>query len=566
MKKGNHIVNLVVVLAILVALNLLGSYIYTYFDLTEDKKYTLTEPTKKLLRGIDDTYFFQVFLEGEYPASITRYRNRVEEVLKEFQKVSPYIEYEFLDPLEGSPDDIKAQQQKLITMGLVPTTVNFFDGKENTRKPMYPYALLNSSNRKTVVNLLNTQGLVNYDDETLNAQESQLEYKFASALQKVVTKDRKLIVFTDGNGELEEKQTAALEKDLRQYYRVARVNLDTMYSLSSDINLMVVAGPNKEISDRNLLLMDQYIMNGGKVIWLMESLWTKLDSISKYQQYIPPQIETGLDDLFFKYGFRIQDNVIADLESTRIPLKVSTVAGKPQYNLFKYYYHLLVSPTGKHPIVKNLDRVNMFFPSTIDTVNSSPDVRKEFLLKSSKYSRYQLYPMTLNFEILKEEPDIKRFNRGNQPIGLLLEGKFESAFKNKLSGEQKDVLQRLNSPYKDKSKETAMIVFSDRDFVKNRYDPNSSRITPIGYNNWEKNVFNGNNELITNSIEYLLDDNGILLSRAKEYKLRMLDNYEVTERKGFWQMLNVLLPLVVLVIFGFLYNFLRKRKYSRQVK
>lgn len=562
MRKGIYI-NILLVIGIVLALNILGSYVYNYYDLTEDKKYTLTKPTKELLGELEDAFFFQVFLEGEFPASITRYKNRVEEILRQFQKHSPYIEYEFLDPLEGTNEDRQKQQQTLIELGLNPTTVNYYDGKENVTKPMYPYAILNTNNRKYKIDLLNTQGLVNYDDETLNAQESQLEYKFIDVIQKATDEDKKLIVFTDGYGELREEQTAALETELKPYYRTARVNIDTAYQLPTSIDLMIVAAPKQKIPDRNLFLLDQYVMNGGKVIWLLESLDINLDSINRYQNYVPPQIETGLDELFFKYGFRIQDNVIADMECTRIPLQVSAIGGKPQFNLFKFYYHLLLSPTGTHPIVKNIDRVNMYFPSTIDTVNYSAKVDKTFLVKSSQYSRYQLYPMTLNFEILREEPDIKRFNRGNQPVGLLLEGKFESNYKNRLTQAQMDALSQMGNTFVEESPETAMIVFSDVDFIENKYDPNSSKITPIGYNKWEKNVFHGNKELILNSIEYLLDEKGILLSRAKEYKLRMLDSYEVSERRGYWQTINVGVPLVILALFGFGYHFYRKRKYSR---
>lgn len=561
--KKSIVINLVLIGALLVVLNSLSAYLYTYFDLTEDKRYTLTKPTIEVLEGLEDVHYFQFFLEGTFPAGIKRYRDRVEEILKEFQKHSPYIEYEFLDPLEGSNEDIQKQQKLLLEMGMHPASVNYYEGEQSITKPMYPYALLNGFNRKVKIDLLNVVGLVNYDDETLNAQESQLEYKIINAIKKVSTKEKPLIVFTEGNGELEDKQTASLKKELRQYYNVGRVNLDTAYTLANVVDLLVVAGPNKPISDRNQFIIDQYIMQGGKVIWMVESLDIRLDSISKYGKFLPPQIETGLDGLFFKYGFRIQDNVIADLECTRIPLQTSFVAGKPQYSLFKYYYHLLLSPAGKHPIVKNIDRVNMTFPSTIDTVNQQNGVKKTVLVNSSRYSRYQLYPVTLNFEIFKQEPQVNLFNKGFQTVGLLLEGTFESAYKNRLSAEQMASLEKLGTSFKESSSETAMIVFSDKDFIKNKVDPNSNRITPLGYNKWEKNVFNGNKDLIINSIEYLLDDAGILASRSKEYKLRMLDANEVRNRAGYWKSLNVAFPLVLLALFGLIYNFIRKRRYTK---
>ena len=562
-KKGSHILNLIILVAILIFVNILGNQFYTYADLTEDKRYTLTEPSQKLLNKVDDNYFITVYLDGTFPASLKRFRNRVEDVLGEFRGESGYINFEFIDPLGGSQEDNKLMKKKLVDQRLFPSTITYFDGEENIMKPIFPYAVFKYYNKELMVNLLDVEGLANYDDETLHAAEGLLEYKFADAIQKLRLKERQIIGFTTGNGELAEDQMASLSTELTRFYNPQRINLDSVYTLTDVIDVLIVAGPKTAFSPRNQFLLDQYIMSGGKIIWLIESMDIRLDSIALSMGYVPPLIETGLDNLFFKYGFKILDNAIQDLESSKIPQVVGNAGGKPQMDMFKYYFHPLISSDGTHPIVKNIDRVNMFFPSTIDTVNTRPGIRKTFLLHSSQYSKYQLAPLNLNFRMLGVTPQPSKFNKGNQPVALLLEGKFESAFKNRLSEDQNKALSQVGAKFLDESPETAMIVVSDSEFAKNLYNPTTGKISPIGFNKWERNIYKGNRELIINSIEYLLDRDGILESRAKEYKLRLLDEVQVQKSKIFWQSLNIAFPIAILLIFGVLYHFFRKWKYNK---
>lgn len=563
MKKFSSTINLGIFFGILILINIIGNKFYTYLDLTEDGRYTLSKPTKNLLSKLDDNYYVSIYLEGTFPASIKRFRDRVDEVLNQFQGETSYINYDFIDPLEGTPDEVKLMEKNLVDKRLLPTTINYFDGEENIMKPIFPYAVIKYFNKEIIVNLLEVEGVTNYDDATLNVAEGVLEYKFADAIQKLQLIERPIIAFTAGNGELDVSQTASLYRQLRRYYNPLQVNLDTVYTLKKEIDLVIVAGPDKEFSERNKFLLDQYIMDGGKVIWLIESMDVRLDSVALTRNYVPELIETGLDNLFFKYGFKILDNAILDLESTSIPQVVGNAGGKTQMDMFKYYYHPLLSSTENHSIVKNIDRVNMFFPSTIDTVSTSTKIKKTYLLKSSPYSRYQLAPLALDFRMLGEKPIVSKFNKGNQGVALLLEGKFESAYKNRLSEEQNEALAKVGSTFLDKSPDNSMIVISDAEFTKNLFNPSNNNITPLGFNKWERKIFNGNKELILNSIEYLLDKNGILNSRAKEYKLRLLDEVQVTENKFYWQCLNIAFPLVVLAAFGIGFYFIRRNRYSK---
>jgi len=563
MKKSRHILNLLILVGILILINVIGNQFYTYIDLTEDKRYTLTESTQNLLDKVDDNYFISIYLDGSFPASLKRFRDRVEEVMREFRSESSFINYEFIDPIGGTPEENKLMEKKLVDERLYPSTINYFDGEENIMKPIFPYAVFKYAGKELVVNLLDVEGITNYDDETLNAAEGLLEYKFADAVYKLRASKRKIIGFTSNNGELPDHQLAALNTELRKYYNPQRINLDSVYTLTSVIDVLIVAGPKNLFSSRNQLILDQYVMSGGKVIWLVETMDVRLDSIAFSTGYIPDLNETGLDNLFFKYGFKVLNNAIQDLESTSIPQVVGNAGGKPQMDMFKYYFHPLISSSSKHPIVKNIDRVNMFFPSTIDTVQTNTKIRKEFLLRSSVYSKYQLAPLNLNFRMLGVKPQPSKFNRGNQPVALLLEGEFESAFKNRLSQEQLEAIQNVGGEYKGISEPTSMIVISDVEFVKNLYNRNSKQISPIGFNKWDQKIYKGNRELIINSIEYLLDKEGILGSRAKEYKLRLLDEVQVQQRKVFWQSLNIAFPLAVLACFGILFYFFRKWRFTR---
>ena len=564
MKTTSSLANLLILLGILVVLNLIGSRFYTYLDLTEDKRYTLTDSTKKLLNKTDDNYYVTVYLDGTFPASIKRFRDRVEETLKQFQGESAYINYEFIDPIDGTPEEVKLMEKNLVDQRLYPTTINYFDGEENIMKPIFPYAVFKYFNKEVQVNLLDVEGVTNYDDQTLNAAEGVLEYKFANAISKLQLQNKPIIAYTTGNGEYEINQIASLNRNLRKYYRPVQIDLDTMYNLTNAVDLVIVAAPKTAFSARNQFMLDQYIMSGGRVLWLIEEMDIRLDSIAFGSGYIPPLIDHGLDNLFFEYGFKILDNTILDLESSSIPQVVGNAGGTPQMDIFKYYYHPLISSTSSHPIVKNIDRINMFFPSTIDTVVTKPGIKKTFLLKSSQYSRYQLAPLSLDFRMLGIKPQVSKFNRGNQPVALLLEGEFESAFKNRLTQEQNEALARVGRKFLDESPSTSMIVISDAEFTKNLYNPDNNNITPIGFNKWERKIYAGNKDVILNSVEYLLDKDGILASRAKEFQMRLLDEQEVTNRKMYWQSLNIAFPIISLVVFGLIFYFARKYRFSKK--
>lgn len=560
-RKIQALVQVVIVLAILLVVNVIAQYFHTQIDLTGDKRFTLTEATEKLVDSQEELIYVQVLLEGDFPAGFKRLQSATEEMLQKFTSINALIEYDFVDLLSGDVESDNAIVTELARDGIAPVNLTFKDGDELSQKQIYPFAIFQYANRRVVVNLLEQQTQELSDEQVLNNSVSLLEYKFADALQKLQLTEKPNILFTTGNGELEDEQLTSLRASLQSFYNTGRINLDSVVYIGKELDLLIVPGAKGAISLKNQFKIDQYIMNGGRVIWLIEKMYVPLESISHNQFYVPKLYETQLDDLFFKYGIRIKNNLILDLECSQIPQVVGQQGGKAQTQLFPWYYHPMIASKSNHPMVKNLDRINMFFPNTIDTLKTKFDIKKTILLQSSEYSRFQMYPMRLNFEILKYAPEPAKFNKGPQNVAVLLEGEFESFFKNRVTEEMEAGLSQIGNRFKERSSHAKQLFISDADFAKNIYDPNTTKNFPLGFNKWERRTYNGNSDLILNAIEYMLDENGVLASRAKEVKLRLLDTVKAQEEKRKWQFINVGLPVLLLLLFGGLFNYWRKRKY-----
>ena len=370
------------------------------------------------------------------------------------------------------------------------------------------------------------------------------------------------IVFVTGNGELDLSQTASIERTLSDRYNTTRLNLDSLYQITDQTDLLIVAKPQRPISSRSQFIIDQYIMNGGKVIWLMDQFAVNVDSINKSGFYVPRPLELGLDDMFFKYGVKFKPNLVLDLNCTRIPQVTGQQGQDPQMQFFDWFYHPLVAASNDHPISKNIDLINLFFPSTIDTIKTQTKQKKSILLKSSERSRFQLYPMRLNFEILRYDPDESKFDNGNQTLGVFIEGAFESAFKNRVGSEMKSMLNEINTPFKEESVETAQLFVSDGDMIKNLYNPSNQQISPVGFNIYEQKAYKGNQDFIINAIDYMTDEAGLMTSRSKEIKLHLLNTTKASSEKSYWQLFNIALPLLLLTIFALVFNWIRKRRYA----
>lgn len=547
---------------ILVLLNVIAQRIYTYIDLTEDKRFTITNSTKSLLSQVDTPVLIDVLLDGELPSGYKRLQNRTEEVIKQLRAINSNIQYTFRNPSEGTPDEKKQIRENLATDGIFPANLIVMEDDKRVEKLIYPYAIIKYGSRQVPVNLLEPQLKGENPEVMLNKSANNLEYKFAKTIQKLYQKGIPKVLLTSGNGELAPSQTATFEQAISGTIETKRVDLDTTYYIPSDIDVVMVARPRTALSDKSKFIIDQYLMDGGKVIWIVESLDVKLDSINMHNVYIPRPIEHGLDDLFFKYGIRVNRDLILDLENSKIPQVIGRVGNKVQQELFDWVYYPVLQSSEQHPIVNNLDRVFSCFPSSIEILEDRQGLSYTPLITSSKYSRFQNYPMRLSFEILKVEQRPEAYNKQHLPVAVMVEGEFESFYKNRVSESMQEGLKKIGREFKDKSPRTTQVFISDSDLIKNLYDPATNRISALGYNKWEDFVYGGNGEFIINQIDYLTDEYGLMESRTKNLKLRMLDQVKLGQDKLKWQLLNIILPILLVIIFGFIWRQIRKRKYS----
>lgn len=549
---------------ILVLINILANQVYTHLDLTEEKRYTLTKPTRELLKSIDDRIYVRVLLEGEFPAGFKRLRTATREMLDDFRSISGYIDYQFEDPNKGSKEEVNARRKALLEEGIAPVNLNVRGEGESKSQIIYPTAIFHYGGRKVIVNLLENQSPTLLPDEVINNSISLLEYKFANAIKKLRSKGRPIILFTRGHGELDELQTKDFERSLKQFYDTDRITLDSVIHLPPDkCALLIIAQPRTAFSERDKFIIDQYIMNGGKVLWLIDRLDASLDSLRHQKRFIPSDYPLNLEDMLFKYGVRIQPDLVLDMECTQIPLQVGVVGNAPQFRLFPWPYHLAVLPTGTHPVVKNLDRVELRFCSSIDTIRTKTPVKKTVLLRSSRYSRLQFSPIELGFEIMGEELKPEYFNKGHQTLGVLLEGEFPSNYENRVSEQMAEGLRQAGLTFRPQSQPTRMIVISDGDVAANFVrDRAKKEWLPLGFNRFENATY-ANRDLLINAVEYLIESSGVIEARSREVKLRLLDTVRAKEEKPLWQALNIGAPLLFLALFGLFFHWRRKRRYGQ---
>ncbi|MBK7244851.1 MAG: gliding motility-associated ABC transporter substrate-binding protein GldG [Saprospiraceae bacterium] len=561
-KRIPGFLQILLILGIILFINILSQYFNTYLDFTEEKRFTLTEPTKKLIKDVKNVVYIQVLLEGNFPSGFKRLQQSTKEILDQFNSENGYIEYEFENPNEGTVDVINARRKSYSEEGLIPTNLMVRSGSENKEQLIYPYAIVKLGDRKISVNLL--ENAPDLDQESnLSNSISLLEYKLATAIQKVHYPEKKNILFTTGHGELAREQTKSLVSLLNSSYNLAWINLDSTFIIKPEIDLLIIARPIIPFTEKNKFVLDQYVMNGGKIFWLVDGLKMSLDSLSTRNEFIPEPLDLNLTDYFFKNGIRINSNLVLDLECSRIPQVIGRTGDKPQIELFPWYYHPLIAPRSNHPIVSNIDRISLEFPSTIDSLKTKTDIKKTILLQSSQYSRYQNSPMKVGFEMMRYKPDPDKFNRPNLPIGILLEGTFGSLFENRLDEDMNNILSSIGIPFKTISSPTSMLVVADGDVIKNLYDKETGKFAPIGYNKYEKATFNGNKDFILNSIEFMINQNNILTARTKEFKLRMLDKVKAEKDKLYWQSINIVLPIILIVLFGAINFYWRKKKFIK---
>lgn len=570
-RKSQSLLQLALFAGILLFVNILANVrignfaLYNYLDLTEEKRFTLTNATRNLLGGLDDVVYVNVMLEGEFPAGFKRLQTATRELLEDFRAESGYIEYGFEDPAPDnlSVKEINQRRKQLSEEGIIPVNLRVKSKDGTSEQLIYPYAVIYFKGRQQIVNLLENEIPGVPKEVILNNAIGLLEYKLANAIQKLQSAQRPVLLYTTGHGELQELETADLDKNLRQFYEVGRIHLDSVVAIGQEAAALIVAKPRFAFSEKDNFKLDQYVMNGGRVLWLLDVLRVDLDSLRGREQYFPTEYNLNLADLLFNYGVRLQPNLVLDYQCSRIPLATGFAGNAPQFDYFRYPYHVVVTPNSRHPVAKNLGALNLLYPHTIDTaVVTKTPVTKTVLLHSSNNSRYQYLPIGMDFEFLRYDLQPEKFDKGPQPLALLLEGEFSSMYENRVSAEMLANLENLNMKYQSRSTPTRMIVVSDGDIARNKVNWREQSFSPLGYNDFEQYQF-ANKDFLINAVEYLLDENGVIEARGKEVKLRLLDTAKAAAEKTKWQVINIAAPLVFMAIFGVLYHWRRKRKYAK---
>ena len=557
-------IRLVMMVVILVCVNILAANFHKGFDLTKEKRFTLSDATKRMLADLQDVVVVDVYLKGEFPPGIRRLGEATEEQLRIFREhAGAQIVYRFIDPLEGKTDQDKNSIIKsLYEKGVEPVSLNVKGDRNNSEQIMFPYALVQYQGRSMPVKLLERH-LGMSDKEQLNYSATLLEYKLATAIHKLEQPAKKRIGYIMGHGEQLGAHTMDLLTTLTQYYFVDTIDLPNEYKISDAIyTAIIINKPTLPIDEKDKFKIDQFLMHGGKVLWALDMLHTPMDTLMKSGHFITTDYGLNLDDQLFKYGVRVNGDLIEDVTCNQIPLITGTLGnGQPQIELRPWPFMPIFVPTASHPIVKNMDAVKSHFVNSIDTI-ATESTRKTILLESSQYSRTAANPVRVSLSMLQYDPDPRLYNKGHKAAAVLVEGKFQSLYTNRVPQAFLNTLRdSLKYTFKNTvDSATSMIVLADGDMLLNGVSPTTG-VQELGYWEYTRSLF-ANKNFVLNCLEYLTDPHSLLEARSKDLKLRLLDLKRAKDEELKWQAINVGLPIVLVLIFASCYLFFRKRKYE----
>jgi len=557
--QQKNLKQLLIIVGVLLALNFAGYYIFKRFDLTHDKRYTLSPTTLKIVGEVQEPLYIDVFLEGEFPAEFKRLQNETRQLLEEFHAYNPNIIFQFINPLKDEAGRDQAMQD-LYKMGMTPVSVTVEDKGKQSQEVVFPWAMVNYNKKTVKVALLkNLMGATTAEKVVSSVQ--HLEYAITESINKAISIKQKKVAVIKGNGEMTERLMGDFIKQIGESYHIGPFTLDSVtkdpqrtLKALNQYDLAIIAKPTEAFTDAEKQVLDQYIVNGGKALWMMDAVQIEMDSL--YNQTgttLAFPRELNLTDMFFKYGIRINPDIIKDEMATPIKLASGTQGSQTQYQEFFWKYAPFVYPDSDNPIVKNMSGIKFEFATPIDTLKNG--IKKTVLLRSSKYSRKVGTPVEVKLGMVSEETNPKDYDgKGFLPVAVLLEGKFHSAFENR-------VLPFKDPSFKPENKQGKMIVISDGDIVKNQLDKDFQPME-LGYDKWTGNMYD-NKGFLMNCINYLLDDNGLINIRSKDVELPMLDKQKVYDNYTIAVFITVGLPILILAAFGILFTYLRKRKYSK---
>jgi gliding-associated putative ABC transporter substrate-binding component GldG len=557
--KKNNLKLFLITIVIVIIINGIGSQFFHRFDLTENHRYTLSETSLTIIKKVQEPLYIKIYLQGELPAEFKRLQQETQQLLEEFQAYNKNIVFVFIDPLEN-PDSNMDNIKELYRKGLTPINITVDDKGKQSQAMVFPWAIAVYQNKEINIPLLKNRMGASTTEKVISSIQ-HLEYSISDALLKVTTAKQKKVAVIKGNGELPDVVLAKFLLQIRESYHIGPFTLDSVAkdptgSLAAlqQYDLAIIAKPTEIFSDAEKQVLDQFIINGGKTLWLVEQVNVEMDSLynPSGSTFAFPR-DLNLNDMFFKYGFRINPDIVKDEQGSPIKLATGEQGSATQYQEFNWKFAPLVYPQSNHPIVKNLGGIKFDFANPIDTLKNG--IKKTILLQSSPYSKKIGAPVEVNLEIVAEETGPNHYIKtGNIILAVLLEGPFHSMFENR-------VLPFEQSVFKSVGNKNKMIVISDGDLIKNQLDKNFQPVE-LGYDQRSGNLYD-NKDFLLNCVNYLLDDTGLINIRSKDLDLPLLDKEKVFKNYGKTQLITIGLPLLMVVMFGVLFAYFRKRKYSR---
>ncbi len=551
----------------IIILNLLVSRMNARYDMTSEKRFTLTTPVKNMLGHVRGQINVDILLEGNLKSGLRKLRNSTEAILQEFNEYADgNIHYRLIDPVAGGDDTSRAMMlDSLAKIGIQPMTqiAQSKKGEEQSQRIVIPAAIVKYRDRQIPVDLLKgvQRSREGQSPEQLYVNaENLLEYKFASAIDKLITDTLPAIGYLMGNGEPLDYRVYSLIQYLRENFRFGIVQLDSVPMIPSELNALIMVKPASKFSDGEKRKLDQFVMRGGSLICMIDNLNAEMDSLTGSRETVAYDRGLNLDDLLFHYGVRINQDLIEDMQSASINLVVGSQGGKPQFQLLPWPYYPLLDGSPASVITKNLDPVFSRFTNSLDTVKAK-DIKKTILLQSSPNARTVSTPALITLETVKTASDPKAFGQSDIPAGILLEGRFQSLYANRLSEAMADSFIKIyNRPFlRSGIKDARVIVCADGDLVMN--EVSEHRPLPLGFSK-DINYTFANAEFLSNCLDYCVNPSGILEARSKDYSLRLLDPEKTEDERSFWQLINIALPLSVVIVCGLIFQYARKRKYS----
>ncbi|WP_413512565.1 gliding motility-associated ABC transporter substrate-binding protein GldG [Myroides odoratus] len=559
-EKKKNIVQLGSFVAGIVILNIIGSFVHQRFDLTQDKRYTLSPITNEIIDQVAEPILIEVLLEGQFSQEFVKLQAETRQLLEEFASENTNILFRFVNPLEEGGGSEEQIISNLYELGAKPVTLTVNNKGIQSQALVFPWAFVSKGEQMVKVQLLKNRIGANTEEKVLTSIQ-HLEYAFTEAIAKINTPKSKKIAILKGNGQLEDQYIADFLITAKENYHIAPFTMDSVANAPEktlkqlqEFDLAILAKPTKAFDEKQIEVLDQFIMNGGKTLWLLDQVQADFDSLREKGSMLAYPKDQSLGEMLFKYGVRVNPLLVKDEVGTPIKLAIGRQGSETQYNEFIWKYAPFVYPESNHPIVKNIEGVRLDFTSPIDTLKNG--IKKTILLQSSPYSLTTGTPSEISLDMLNEESSPEHYKgNGKYVLGVLLEGQFKSVFENR-------VLPFALTNAKKQSVENKMIVISDGDIIKNQLDQNYQPME-LGYDKWTNKLY-GNKEFLFNAVNYLLDDSGLIHLRTKEVKIPVLDKMKVFEHYTTIQIIVLVIPVIVVLVVGFLFSFFKRKAFVKK--